>query len=62
MKRIIMQNTFTKFCSPQRVVITKTIQNDCFVNISRVFNTGFYELVDSYKKPVTKSLDTILEQ
>jgi len=50
MKRIIMQNTFTKFRSPERVVITKTIQNDCFVNISRVFNTGFYELVDSYKK------------
>lgn len=50
MKRIIMQNTFTKFRSPERVVITKTIQNDCYVNISRVYNTGFYELVDSYKK------------
>ena len=48
MKRIIMQTT--KFCSPQRVVITKTIQNDCFVNKSRVINTGFYEVVNSYKK------------
>ena len=50
MKRIIMQNTFTKFRSPQRVVITKSIQNDCFVNNTRVINTGFYELVNSYKK------------
>ena len=48
MKRIIMQST--KFCSSQRVVITKSIQNDCFVNKSRVINTGFYEVVDAYKK------------
>ena len=48
MKRIIMKTT--KFCSPQRVVITKSIQNDCFVNKTRVYNTGFYEIVDSYKK------------
>lgn len=46
MKRIIMRDTITK----KYAVITKSIQNDCFVNKNRVDNIGFYELVDSYKK------------
>lgn len=46
MKRIIMKSTLTK----KYAVITKSIQNDCFVNKNRVDNIGFYELVDSYKK------------
>ena len=41
-----MRDTLTK----KYAVITKSIQNDCFVNKNRVDNIGFYELVDSYKK------------
>ena len=46
MKRIIMRDKLTR----KYVVITKSIQNDCFVNKHKVDNIGFYELVDSYKK------------
>ena len=46
MKRIIMRDTLTK----KYAVITKSIQNDCFVNKRKVDNIGFYELVDCYKK------------
>ena len=46
MKRIIMRDTLTK----KYAVITKSIQNDCFVNKRKVDNIGFYELVDTYKK------------
>ena len=52
MKRIIMRDTITK----KYAVITKSIQNDCFVNKNRVDNIGFYELVDSYKKAGYKIL------
>ena len=52
MKRIIMRDTLTK----KYAVITKSIQNDCFVNKNRVDNIGFYELVDSYKKAGYKIL------
>ena len=45
MKRIIMRDTLTK----KYAVITKSIQNDCFVNKRKVDNIGFYELVDCYK-------------
>lgn len=45
MKRIIMRDTLTK----KYAVITKSIQNDCFVNKRKVDNIGFYELVDTYK-------------
>lgn len=46
MKRIIMRDKLTR----KYVVITKSIQNDCFVNKHKVDNIGFYELVDTYKK------------
>ena len=52
MKRIIMRSTLTK----KYAVITKSIQNDCFVNKNRVDNIGFYELVDTYKKAGYKIL------
>ena len=41
-----MRDTLTK----KYAVITKSIQNDCFVNKRKVDNIGFYELVDTYKK------------
>ena len=41
-----MQDRFTK----KYAIITKSIQNDCFVNLRKVDNIGFYELVDCYKK------------
>ena len=47
-----MKDTLTK----KYVIITKSIQNDCFVNKNRVDNIGFYELVDSYKKAGYKIL------
>ena len=46
MKRIIMRDKLTR----KYVVITKSIQNDCFVNKHKVDNIGFYELVNNYKK------------
>ena len=52
MKRIIMRDTITK----KYAVITKSIQNDCFVNKRKVDNIGFYELVDTYKKAGYKIL------
>ena len=52
MKRIIMRDTLTK----KYAVITKSIQNDCFVNKRKVDNIGFYELVDTYKKAGYKIL------
>ena len=46
MKRVIMRNKLTR----KYVIITKSIQNDCFVNKHKVDNIGFYELVNTYKK------------
>lgn len=46
MKRVIMRNKLTR----KYVIITKSIQNDCFVNKHKVDNIGFYELVNCYKK------------
>ena len=46
MKRVIMRDKLTR----KYVVITKSIQNDCFVNKHKVDNIGFYELVNTYKK------------
>ena len=46
MKRVIMRDKLTR----KYVVITKSIQNDCFVNKNRVDNIGFYELLNTYKK------------
>ena len=46
MKRVIMRDKLTR----KYVVITKSIQNDCFVNKHKVDNIGFYELLNTYKK------------
>ena len=50
-----MRDTLTK----KYVVITKSIQNDCFVNKRKVDNIGFYELVDTYKKAGYKIISAI---
>ena len=46
MKRIILTGAFSK----GYVVITKGLENDCYVNNRRVDNIGIYELIDTYKK------------
>ena len=46
MKRVIMRDKLNR----KYVIITKSIQNDCFVNKHKVDNIGFYELVNTYKK------------
>jgi hypothetical protein len=46
MKRVILTGAFSK----GYVVITKGLENDCYVNNRRVDNIGIYELINTYKK------------